>query len=107
LPWSSCRRRCAACPRRRIEAATIDGAKGRHIFFDIMVPQIWPTIIVVWTTITIVVLKVFDIVLAMTNGQWHTQVLANLMFDWMFRGGGDFGRGAAIAVVIMLAVCRS
>ena len=28
-------------------------------------------------------------------------VLANLMFDWMFRGGGDFGRGAAIAVVIL------
>ena len=26
------------------------------------------------------------------------------MFDWMFRGGGDFGRGATIAVVIMLAV---
>ena len=91
-------------PEETIEAATIDGAKGRHIFFYIMVPQIWPTIAVVWTTITIVVLKVFDIVLAMTGGQWQTQVLANLMFDWMFRGGGDFGRGAAIAVVIMLAV---
>jgi alpha-glucoside transport system permease protein len=26
------------------------------------------------------------------------------MFDWMFRGGGDFGRGAAIAIIIMLAV---
>ena len=49
-------------------------------------------------------LKVFDIVFAMTNGQWDTQVLANLMFDWMFRGGGDFGRGAAIAVIIMLLV---
>lgn len=57
-----------------------------------------------WTTITILVLKVFDIVLAMTNGQWQSQVLANLMFDWMFRGGGDFGRGAAIAVVIMILV---
>jgi alpha-glucoside transport system permease protein len=91
-------------PEETIEAATIDGAKGRHIFFYILVPQIWPTIAVVWTTITIVVLKVFDIVLAMTGGQWQTQVLANLMFDWMFRGGGDFGRGAAIAVVIMLAV---
>jgi len=91
-------------PEETIEAAVIDGAKGRHIFFYIMVPQIWSTIAVVWTTITIVVLKVFDIVLAMTNGQWQTEVLANLMFNWMFRGGGDFGRGAAIAVVIMLAV---
>jgi ABC-type sugar transport system permease subunit len=87
-----------------IEAAIIDGAKGWQLFFYIMVPQIWGTIAVVWTTITITVLKVFDIVLAMTNGQWKTQVLANLMFDWMFRGGGDFGRGATIAIVIMVAV---
>ncbi|MEM6464607.1 MAG: sugar ABC transporter permease [Pseudomonadota bacterium] len=91
-------------PEETIEAAVIDGANGVQIFFKIMVPQIWGTIAVVWTTITILVLKVFDIVLAMTNGQWNTQVLANLMFDWMFRGGGDFGRGASIAIVIMVLV---
>ena len=91
-------------PEETIEAAVIDGANGLQIFFKIMVPQIWGTIAVVWTTITILVLKVFDIVLAMTNGQWNTQVLANLMFDWMFRGGGDFGRGATIAIVIMVLV---
>ncbi|WP_119308478.1 carbohydrate ABC transporter permease [Cohaesibacter haloalkalitolerans] len=91
-------------PEETIEAATIDGANGVQIFFFIMVPQIWKTIAVVWTTITITVLKVFDIVFAMTNGQWDTQVLANYMYDWMFRGGGDFGRGATIAVVIMLLV---
>lgn len=91
-------------PEETIEAAYLDGANGLQIFFRIMVPQIWGTIAVVWTTITITVLKVFDIVLAMTNGQWRTNVLANLMFDWMFRGGGDFGRGATIALVIMLLV---
>jgi alpha-glucoside transport system permease protein len=91
-------------PDETIEAAIIDGAKGWQLFFFIMIPQIWGTIAVVWTTITILVLKVFDIVLAMTNGQWGTEVLANLMFDWMFRGGGDFGRGATIAVIIMVAV---
>ncbi|MGV8938448.1 MAG: carbohydrate ABC transporter permease [Allorhizobium sp.] len=91
-------------PEETIEAAIIDGANPFQIFMKIKVPQMWSTIAVVWTTITILVLKVFDIVLAMTNGQWNTQVLANLMFDWMFRGGGDFGRGAAIAVVIMLMV---
>jgi alpha-glucoside transport system permease protein len=90
-------------PDETLEAARIDGANDFRIFFDIMIPQIFGTIIVVWTTITITVLKVFDIVLAMTNGQWSTQVLANLMFDWMFRGG-DFGRGSTIAVIIMLAV---
>jgi len=91
-------------PEETVEAAVLDGANGVQIFFKIMVPQIWGSIAVVWTTITILVLKVFDIVLAMTNGQWDTQVLANMMFDWMFRGGGDFGRGAAIAVIIMVAV---
>lgn len=90
-------------PEETIEAAVIDGANGLQIFFRIMVPQIWGTIAVVWTTITILVLKVFDVVYAMTNGQWDTQVLANYMYDWMFRGF-DFGRGAAIAIVIMVLV---
>lgn len=90
-------------PEETLEAARIDGANDLQIFFTIMIPQIFGTIIVVWTTITIVVLKVFDIVLAMTNGQWDTQVLANLMFDWLTRGV-DFGRSSTIALVIMFAV---
>jgi alpha-glucoside transport system permease protein len=90
-------------PHETIEAARIDGANERQIFFGIMVPQIGGTIIVVWTTITIIVLKVFDIVYAMTNGEYGTQVLANLMYRWTFISG-DSGRGAAVAMVIMLAV---
>jgi alpha-glucoside transport system permease protein len=91
-------------PEETIEAAQIDGAGEVQVFFRIVIPQIMSTILVVWTTITIVVLKVFDIVLAMTNGQWGTNVLANSMYNWMFRGGGDFGRGSVIALVIMIAV---
>lgn len=90
-------------PEETLEAARMDGANDFRIFFDIMIPQIWGTIVVVWTTITIVVLKVFDIIFAMTNGQWNTEVLANLMFKWMFVNF-DYGRGSAIAVVIMLSV---
>lgn len=63
-------------PDETLEAARIDGANEIQIFLRIMVPQIMTTILVVWTTITIIVLKVFDIVLAMTNGQWRTEVLA-------------------------------
>jgi alpha-glucoside transport system permease protein len=90
-------------PEETVEAAIVDGANPLQIFFKIKVPQIKNTILVVWTTITITVLKVFDIVFAMTNGQWETQVLANYMFDKLFRAN-DWGVGSASAMVIMLLV---
>ena len=90
-------------PEETVEAAIIDGANPFQIFFRIKVPQIMGTIVVVWTTITILVLKVFDIVFAMTNGQWETQVLANYMYDKLFRAN-DWGVGSASAMVIMLLV---
>lgn len=90
-------------PEETVEAAIVDGAGPFQIFFKIKVPQIMGTVVVVWTTITIVVLKVFDIVFAMTNGQWETQVLANYMFDKLFRAN-DWGVGSASAMVIMLLV---
>ena len=90
-------------PEETVEAAIVDGANPFQVFFQIKVPQIVPTIVVVWTTITLTVLKVFDIVFAMTNGQWQTQVLANYMFDKLFRAN-DWGVGSASAIVIMLLV---
>jgi alpha-glucoside transport system permease protein len=84
-------------PEETVEAAIIDGANPFQVFFKIKVPQIMGTIVVVWTTITLVVLKVFDIVFAMTNGQWETQVLANYMFDKLFRAN-DWGVGSASAM---------
>ena len=90
-------------PEETVEAAIVDGANPFQVFFQIKVPQIVPTIVVVWTTITLTVLKVFDIVFAMTNGQWQTQVLANYMFDKLFRAN-DWGVGSASAIIIMLLV---
>jgi alpha-glucoside transport system permease protein len=90
-------------PEETIEAAIIDGANPFQVFFKIKMPQIMGTIVVVWTTITLTVLKVFDIVFTMTNGQWQTQVLANYMFDKLFRAN-DWGVGSASAIVIMLLV---
>ncbi|PWG17922.1 carbohydrate ABC transporter permease [Salibaculum griseiflavum] len=90
-------------PEETVEAAIVDGANPFEVFFQIKVPQIMGTIVVVWTTITLVVLKIFDIVFAMTNGQWETQVLANYMFDKLFRAN-DWGVGSASAIIIMLLV---
>lgn len=90
-------------PEETVEAAIVDGANPFQVFFKIKVPQIMGTIVVVWTTITITVLKVFDIVFAMSNGQWETQVLANYMYDKMFRSN-DWGVGSASAMIIMLLV---
>ena len=91
-------------PNETLEAARIDGASEFRIFWSIIIPFLERTILVIWTIITILVLKVFDIIYAMTNGEWQTEVLANLMYDWMFRGGGDSGRGSVLAFCIMIGV---
>lgn len=88
-------------PEETVEAAIIDGANPFQVFFKIKVPQIKTTIMVVWTTITILVLKVFDIVYTMTGGNFGTEILPSYMMAFMFR---DDGRATAVAFVIMLIV---
>jgi len=88
-------------PEETIEAAIIDGANPFQVFFSIKVPQIMGTIVVVWTTITILVLKVFDIVYTMTGGNFGTHILPSYMMSYIFR---DDGRATAVAFVIMIIV---
>ncbi len=92
-----------AVPDDYIEAARVDGATESQIFWRIVLPQIRSTILVVVTTLIILVMKVFDIVKVMTNGEFGTNVIANEMFDQAFRFG-NVGRGAALASVLFLAV---
>ena len=61
------------------------------------------SIVVVTTTMVIIVLKIFDIVWVMTNGQFGTEVIAERMVRWFFRNDHN-GRGAAIAVILFLAI---
>ena len=88
-------------PEETIEAAILDGANPFQIFFRIKIPQIAGTIAVVWTTITFLTLKVFDIVYTMTGGNFDTEILPSYMMSYMFR---DDGRATAVAVVIMIVV---
>ncbi|MDZ5621364.1 carbohydrate ABC transporter permease [Nocardioides bizhenqiangii] len=90
-------------PDDTLEAARIDGANELQIFFRVVVPQIWPTVIVVFTTVLILVMKVFDIVYVMTGGNADTDVVANIFVEEMIEFGDD-GRAAAVVVVLMIAV---
>jgi alpha-glucoside transport system permease protein len=86
-----------------LEAARIDGASEWRIFRSIIVPMMGTTILVVATTMVIIVLKVFDIVYVMTNGNLGTEVIANRMYKEMFNYH-HFGRASAIAIILLLAV---
>lgn len=92
-----------AIPDEIIEAARIDGASELQVFRRIIVPTILPTIVVVATTMVINVLKVFDIVFVMTGGLNGTEVVAERMVREFFIQG-NFGRGAAIAVILFVAI---
>ena len=86
-----------------LEAARVDGASELEVFRHITFPLLLPTLTVVATVMIITALKAFDIVYVMTNGNFDTQVIANAMYTWMFTNG-NFGRGAVLAIVLMVAV---
>jgi alpha-glucoside transport system permease protein len=86
-----------------MEAARVDGANEWQIFRRIIVPILSPTIMVVATTLVIQGLKKFDLVWVTTGGRFKTDVVATLFYKEAFRIG-DFGVGAALAVVLLLWV---
>ncbi len=90
-------------PEDTIEAARIDGASELQIFFKVIIPQIRGTIITVFVTVFITVLKVFDIVYVTTNGAYGTNVIANLFFNKLF-AASEAGQATAIVVVLLIAV---
>jgi alpha-glucoside transport system permease protein len=94
-----------AIPDEIIEAARIDGASELQVFWRIMVPTILPTIVVVTTYMVINAMKVFDIVFVQPSSAENngTVVIAERMIRWFFLLQHN-GRGAAIAVVLFVAV---
>lgn len=92
-----------AIPDDIVEAARLDGVGGIRMFFSITLPSIRPAVVVVVTTISIGVLKVFDIVRTMTGGQFGTSVVANEFYAQSFRSS-DFGLGSALAMLLFVLV---
>ena len=90
-------------PEDTLEAARIDGASELKIFFLVVVPQMKGTIITVFVTVFIMVMKIFDIVYVMTNGNFKTNVIANMFFQELFVQR-NAGKASAIVVILLIAV---
>jgi len=96
----------SAMPRDVLEAARTDGASEWQTFRRVTVPLLAPVLSVVFVTMIINVLKVFDIVYALApeSTQQNANVIALAMYYTAFQGGGNFGVGSAIAVFLFLLV---
>jgi len=90
-------------PTETLEAARLDGAGEGAIFFRIVIPQIRTTLITVFITVLIGVLKTFDIVYVMTNGLYNTNVVAVDFYNQLFTNS-NAGYAAAIVVMLMIVV---
>jgi alpha-glucoside transport system permease protein len=97
----------ASIPRDALEAARVDGATEWQVFRRVTVPLLSPVLLVVFVTLVINVLKVFDLVFVIAPGsvQEEANVLALQMWQVSFgAGGGDQGLGSALAVLLFLLV---
>jgi alpha-glucoside transport system permease protein len=90
-------------PPELVEAGRLDGAGPVQLFRYVLLPQLLPTIVVVATLLAITALKAFDVVYVMTNGNYDTNVLANLLYRELFLNT-DHGHAAALAVLLVVLV---
>lgn len=90
-------------PESLIEAAKVDGATQRQVFYKVILPYIRATVVTVATTTIISGFKAFDIVATTTGGNFDTSTIANEFFRVKFVQGRD-GLGSALAVLIFLLV---
>ncbi|WP_307827356.1 ABC transporter permease subunit [Planomonospora sp. ID82291] len=96
----------SAIPRDALEAARIDGATEWQVFRKITVPLLSPVLLVVFVTMIINTLKVFDLVFVIAPGSVQPQanVIALEMWRVSFGGGGNQGLGSALAIFLLVLV---
>jgi raffinose/stachyose/melibiose transport system permease protein len=95
----------ATVPVEMEEAAAIDGAGAFRRFRYVVLPMIQPSVAIATTLTLIQGLRVFDQVVALTNGgpAGATQTLALEVYNWAFTYQ-QFGFGAALALVLSLLI---
>lgn len=86
-----------------LDAGRVDGANEIQVFFYITIPSIKGTLITTSTTLAIFTLKIFDLVMMMTGGQFGTEVIATNFYRQYF-SNRNFGFGSAIAIVLLILV---
>lgn len=91
-------------PVEQVEAAELDGTNAWQRFWNVTIPGIRPTLIVVWITISITSLKVYDIIAATTAGQNNTTVLAYDMVTQFDLLPAQSGHSAILALLIFILV---
>ncbi len=96
----------AGLPREVLEAARVDGASEWQVFRRVTAPLLSPVLAVVFVTLLINVLKIFDLVLVIPPGsvQADANVIALEMWRVSFGGARDQGLGSALAVFLFLLV---
>lgn len=92
-----------AVPRELHEAARVDGANAVQRFFAVTLPGLRPTTFFVMVILTINSLKVFDLILVMTQGGpgTSTLVLSQFIYQTGF-ANYQFGYASAASVVLFL-----
>ncbi|SFF41686.1 raffinose/stachyose/melibiose transport system permease protein [Paenibacillus algorifonticola] len=90
-------------PQDPYEAATIDGAKPRQMFWFITVPLLRETFVIVVAITMVSSMKVYDLIYAMTGGgpAESTHVLASWMYIQTFKFA-NIGTGSAISMFLVL-----
>ena len=98
----------AALDREALEAAHVDGATEWQTFRRVTIPMLAPVLTVVFVTMVINVLKIFDIVvnLGIDNSQpgGQSSTLASDVYYLGFGGGVHTGLASALAVILFVLV---
>jgi alpha-glucoside transport system permease protein len=96
----------AALPRETLEAARMDGATEWQAFRLVTIPLVRPVLVVVFVTLVINVLKVFDLIYVISPSESlpNSTVVAVQMYQAAFGGTQDSGLGSALGILLFILV---